>query len=686
MSAETAYGRRHICMEPRVGQEILYAMLEEARAKTKALHVSLYSRVTAVKKEGDAVTGATVFIARPGKTGQATRTIHSKVLIDATEWGDVIPLTGARYRVGNCTSDAIDPKRAIQDNTWTATVKQYPHGVPADLTMHAPPPGYDAVRTRFEKSLVNGDEPQPGNVRPWNWATFIGYRGMPNSEQPGNPAITRTHLNFNNDFPTTIADVEDPASRLWTNRAAILRTLQLLYYIQHDLGKSDWSVANDEGFDTPYNRSHMDAWIQQQPELRPYREILYHFSIIPYVRESRRIIGLHTLLAREIERKPGPPVQFADTVALGDYAIDLHGSKKNELLELDLDRVEDIPHETFGQKGVGPFAIPFGCFIPEKIDGFLAAEKNISQTRLVNGATRLQPSTMLTGQAAGAISAWAVKENVQPRQVSIERVQLTLLEASDTLFITPFKDIAKRSWEWIPAQLAAVRGLVQVEDGSFKPDGPVSGKALRQFVERSGRPPPPFDMLSQTDSLEQVTKLQVWGPFNPFSGGGPPAVTNWDAPASRLDLARFFTEELLPTETTSGSRGGLVLRLIRRSSWPEPRARTPLSRADTNPQLAGTLRLLVQRKLIAPEQTDYWLEHAVEGGECDGALVLELVRKALLRRYTDVTSETVWDLAQKEGFVGSADYWRKHAVAGGECSGTFVSTILRNLAQKTGQR
>ena len=29
--------------------------------------------------------------------------------------------------------------------------------------------------------------------------------------------------------------------------------------------------------------------------LGPYRAILYHFAIIPYVRESRRIIGVHTL-------------------------------------------------------------------------------------------------------------------------------------------------------------------------------------------------------------------------------------------------------------------------------------------------------------------------------------------------------------------------------------------------------
>jgi hypothetical protein len=89
-------------------------------------------------------------------------------------------------------------------------------------------------------------------------------------------------------------------------------------------------------------------------------------------------------------------------------------------LELDLDHEEDIPHK-FGERGVGPFAIPFECFIPEKIDGFLPAEKNISQSRMVNGATRLQPHTMLMGQAAGAIAALAIEKGIQPRALDPNR-------------------------------------------------------------------------------------------------------------------------------------------------------------------------------------------------------------------------------------------------------------------------
>lgn len=458
ISYETAYWHRHVCFEPHVGRELLLKMLGDARGRG-VLDLGPRSRVVEVSKQGDLVTGVDVTsVSDDGAS--ATRHVASKVLIDATEWGDVIPLTGARYRSGNCTSDAIDRTHRIQDITWTAVVKQYPQGVPAELRIAAPPPGYAAVARRFEQTLQIGDPAsiaEPPKGKPWNWARFIGYRGMPDSTRPPQGrAITRTHLNFNNDYPASVADLEDPATRLATCRAAMTKTLDLLYYIQAVLGKSDWSVANDEGYDTPYNRAQIDAFIAAAPELKPYRAILVQFCVMPYARESRRLIGLHTLTAQEINRKPGPPVQFPNTVALGDYAVDLHGARAPADLELNLDRPGDVPHK-WGDGGLGPFAIPFECFIPEKVDGLLPAEKNISQSRLANGATRLQPHTLLMGQAAGAIAALAVEHHVQPRAVDPRLVQQVLLDAGCTLAIRPV-DAPWGSAAWKAEQLDVLHG------------------------------------------------------------------------------------------------------------------------------------------------------------------------------------------------------------------------------------
>src|SRR3569623_206811 len=116
---------------------------------------------------------------------------------------------------------------------------------------------------------------------------------------------------------------------------------------------------------------------------------------LPYARESRRKIGVMTLRGTDVAIRDNGEIRarpWASSVAINDYSIDLHGT--NDHLEADLDSPDYV-------NGTGPFMVPFEVFIPERFDGFVPAEKNISQSRLVNGATRLQPSTMLNGQAAG---------------------------------------------------------------------------------------------------------------------------------------------------------------------------------------------------------------------------------------------------------------------------------------------
>ena len=676
MSAETAYWGSHICLEPRVGQDILYAMLAKARAKTTALDISLRSKITKVLKSGDTVTGVEVAITTP--QGLETRTFQSKALVDATEWGDVIPLTGARYRTGNCTSDAIDPARHIQDATWTAVIKQYPRGVPAELQLSQPPPGYtDKIAQYFAKTLVPGGA-EPIQKKPWTFSTFIGYRAMPNSEQPAPGPVTRTHMNYNNDYPLTVADLEDPAARLESDRAMRLKTLHLLYYVQRTLGHADWSVADDEGYDSPFNCDAIDRWIQEKPELAPYRPILIHFSVMAYARESRRIVGLHILTAVEINRQNGAtPKLFSSAVAIADYPMDLHGASQPKWLELDLDRPEDAP-TAFGSHGEGPFPIPFECFIPEKLDGFLAAEKNFSQSRLANGATRLQPSTMLEGQAVGAIAALAIARGIPPRALDPTLVQSILLDAGDTLYAPVIQDIPKRGWEWKPVQLVAVHGLLKPEAGRFSPAQPVTDTELTA-IEKSilGQDIP----LGHAPPGLPVTRRQFASAIRPALSavqvqltGEPPAP---DQPITRLETAQLLAPalELRALATTTHQPQTLV--------WPTPKAATEITPEDRDPELAKAVHRLVDRRII--ESPEYWLTHATAGEKCEGAPVRILLQKAarLLQPGSDPAQAV--EVCSAAGILGSIDYWQKAAVDGGKCDGKNVATILRRIAQRIAQ-
>ncbi len=192
---------------------------------------------------------------------------------------------------------------------------------------------------------------------------------------------------------------------------------------------------------------------------------------------------------------------------MGDYFMDLDHGKTAHAIEPDLDSGE-------APKGGGPFQVPFEVFIPEKIDGFLPAEKNLSQSRLANGATRLQPITMLTGQAAGAIAALAVKQGVQPRALDRVQVQAALLDAGCTLIQRWYADVPWGTPLWRATQLLSLHQVMD-RPGAIERDNRIPLAA--QALWGAGKPLQPAELhaaltrLAELRGLSAATPNQVTG-------------------------------------------------------------------------------------------------------------------------------------------------------------------------------
>jgi len=442
--------------EPSAVRAVLYGFIKNERARGATIDVSLRSRVTAVRKDGEAVRGVAVEFTEA--RGTNSKQIACKQLIDATEYGDVIPLTGARYRSGNTISPAIDLKAPVQDHTWLAIVREYPEGVPAHLQIKSAPPGYEKLKKSFGRFAEHGFQvwgPEAKGLKPpTHWRRYFAWRGLADSASPltgarSSERHTRAGFNGGNDYPVTAATLEDPSQRLLDERDGIYRSLSVLYYFQQELGLP-WSLAEDEGYNTLYNQQKMKR-LDLRADLLP---LAVHLPQQPYVRESRRIVGLYGLSGNNLEFRDEKAKLFPTSVAMGDYGMDLDHGDTAHSIEPDLDSGELARHS-------GPFMVPFESFIPEKVDGFIAAEKNISQSRRANGSTRMQPSTMLTGQAAGAIAALAIKQGVQPRGLNPLQVQSALLDAGSTLVPRWHSDIPFRSPTWKATQLLS---LYQIMD------------------------------------------------------------------------------------------------------------------------------------------------------------------------------------------------------------------------------
>ena len=461
------WDKRSIAFEPFVGRKTL---LEMAGEVDNAPEIVYHASVVSVEKEVQTVRGVVV------KTPDGTRKVSCKILIDATEYGDVLPLAGARYRLGNSISPNINPNAMIQDITWVAVLRKYPDGVPENLRPEEPLPGYEQAKKNYEGFVTldgaNFEGVYPVTM-PVNIPTHNAYRGLPNSFETGDydaerenwAKITKTGVNWGNDYPgqytwkgrlgLPASYLENPELRAQVEKDALIKTLHYIYYVQNELGDRDWSVDDKEYGDLPEAAKDLPS---------EWQEVARHLPPIPYVRESRRVLGDATLNSTTLYHNSRSYSdgrgnhEFPDAIAIGCYILDLHHSGEDADLELELGE-RNVSFQD--DKPAGNFQVPMSILIPKDVDGLLAAEKNLSMTRLVSGALRLQPITMMTGQAAGALAALSIRKGVQPREHHAIPVQRALLDAGVVLSMCSYSDIPPEHPLYGSVQLSNLYGLVK---------------------------------------------------------------------------------------------------------------------------------------------------------------------------------------------------------------------------------
>ncbi|WP_062351625.1 FAD-dependent oxidoreductase [Bacillus kwashiorkori] len=131
------------------------------------------------------------------------------------------------------------------------------------------------------------------------------------------------------------------------------------------------------------------------------------------IRESWRIVGQYVLTEEDYIKR----ARFTDGIARGDWYIDIHSVKNEEI-----PKVQFSPGEYY--------EIPYRSLITFEVDNLIVAGRHISSTFLMQASLRIQPTIRDIGQAAGLACALSVKENIPLNQldgVALRR-QLQLME------------------------------------------------------------------------------------------------------------------------------------------------------------------------------------------------------------------------------------------------------------------
>ncbi len=361
-----------LCCEPRAALAVLEAML--GAIPRLMLHAPRGAAV-----DGDRVQAITL----AGPDGEVT--VEAEWVIDATETGDLLALTGCEHVTGiesqAMTGEPHAPPRArpasIQAPTWCFALD---HRAGEDHTIPAPA-GYERWRAHL---TCQAPDPKTGEL--------VARRLEPNPDD--DPAA----MGFDRD--------DDEGDReLWTFRRIAARANFVPGAYPSDITVANWPQLDCETGE-PADARELSLsflhWLQTDqglPGLRLRGDITGTpdgLAKALYVRESRRILAEHTIVEHELG------ACHPDSVGIGSYRIDLHPRTGGEGY-LDID--------------APPFEIPLGALVPVRMENLLPGAKNLGTTHISNGCHRLHPVEWNVGEAAGALAAFCAGASCRPRNV-----------------------------------------------------------------------------------------------------------------------------------------------------------------------------------------------------------------------------------------------------------------------------
>ena len=375
-----------LAFEPRVAVRVIEQMLPSGVQVFKRM------KAVAVRTERDRITSV---LCLGLDDGRLVRFVP-QIVIDATELGDLLPLSGIEHVVGaesiaqtgEPQAQPEEPKpHCVQSFTYTFACERRPAG---EKHVISKPERYEHYRDTQPYSLkieVHGGEiygEESGWLEYKLFDTLPGTKGglwtyrrlLDCSLVPGNDL---TMFNWpGNDYRDRSLIGCSPREAVVALKEAKDVSLGFLYWLQTEAGGPQ---------------------LRLRPDIMGTADGL---SKHPYIRESRRIKAVKTIVEQEVSaahQQGQTAARFADSVGVGWYPIDIHRSG---------------PDDVGASCRTKPFQIPLGALIPVRMENLLAGAKNIGTTHITNGCYRLHPVEWNIGEAAGAIAAFALEHGVEP--------------------------------------------------------------------------------------------------------------------------------------------------------------------------------------------------------------------------------------------------------------------------------
>jgi len=435
-----------LCFEPKPAQQILMKILEPALTSS-SLQLWTHTVPVAVERDGRVLRSVLVY----DFGHERYLRLHGTYFVEASELGELLPLSGLPFRKGaeaqsethERNAPVIADLHASQSFTYPFILEEGKSSASAETK----PPAYEHFLPHYTffvdyghgKLLTYGfynNEPHlPGSF--WVYRRSVAAAKFRPDAFPTDRSMINWSSNDHCDFHLL---GDDPLLQAHALQDAKRASLGFAWWIRHAAPRDDHA---GNGY----------------PELRVIPDAMGSddgLSQHPYIRESRRIIPLRTIVEEDlaIDFQPGSrAAQYDDSVGIGWYPIDIHSCDRQDFVSQSK-----------------PYEIPLGALIARDADNLLAVGKSIGVTHITNGAYRLHPTEWATGEAAGTVISWSLNHHILPAALDadtpqLRRMQQALVEHGHPIFW--YDDLPLSSANFPAMQMAGIARWWQADTATL---------------------------------------------------------------------------------------------------------------------------------------------------------------------------------------------------------------------------
>ncbi len=474
--------------------------------------------------EGKRLTGVSF---APLDSNIATIRVTAGVTIDASDWGDVIQLSGAAFECG------VDPKSRYAEPSAPADLENHPptemnpitwamilEDTGADWPIARPQRFDDRNFVRSSRISLNAMKdlawdrpvrlssilhwPAKDNESPRQLSIYTVRRLVDGRASKRGQTVILMNYMLGQDYPLerlprhvvdALEQSETGASqknivemsrqqRRIVFEDAKRHSLSLLYHLQNFVHERASDKANS------FRQFRLSDEFETEDRLPPK----------PYIRESLRLKAMYMMREQDSRNADGPTkasardrfarVMYHDSVACWQFHFDFHRTGR-AYLQHEGNAGPWVDFEKPGRhtRHISDRSVfPMRSLIPVEVDGLIGAQKNLGYSSIVCAAIRLHDQCIAIGQAAGATAAIAIEQEVDPRRIPYDRSRLELVreglcnEKHVPLLLWPYRDLAPEHEAFVAVNRLAAIGVVV--DGPYQVDFKPDVQASQQWRER----------------------------------------------------------------------------------------------------------------------------------------------------------------------------------------------------------